>query len=148
MKTTSYLERLTSRLADGVARLPEDMRARQTAYLRAAQNADGGFSGREGGSDLYYTGFALRGLAVLNALTPEVCDRAAGFLRQSLTQQASIVDFFSLLYACFIIEIGGGPSVLAGSPPDWPSRVATTLDTFRAADGGYAKAAGRTTGRT
>src|SRR5260370_542358 len=146
MRTISYLEHLTSRLAEGVARLPEEVRARHAAYLRTAQNADGGFSGREGGSDLYYTGFALRGLAVLNALTPEVCDRAAGFLRQSLTQQASVVDFFSLLYACFLIEIGGGPSVLAGSPSDWPSRVAPTPETVRTPDGRYPKASGATAG--
>ncbi|HZT83005.1 MAG TPA: prenyltransferase/squalene oxidase repeat-containing protein, partial [Gemmataceae bacterium] len=89
----SYLQHLTDRLADGLARLPADFRDRHAAYLRAGQNADGGFSGREGGSDLYYTGFALRGLAVLGALTPDVCERAAGFLRQSLRQEASVVDF-------------------------------------------------------
>jgi geranylgeranyl transferase type-2 subunit beta len=143
-----YLQRLTARLADGLGRLPEEVRARHVAYLLASQNADGGFSGREGGSDLYYTGFALRGLAVLDAWTPEVCQRAAAFLRHSLTQQASVVDFFSLLYACLLIQAGGGPDVLAGSPPDWPDRVAATLETFRTADGGYAKAAGHPSGST
>src|SRR5262245_32219789 len=119
-----YLQRLTARLADGLARLPDDFRNRHAVYLRAGQNADGGFPGREGGSDLYYTAFALRGLAVLGALTPEVCERAANFLRNSLTQQASVVDFFSLLYACLLVQSAGGPDVLAGSPPDWPERVA------------------------
>lgn len=140
MDLESYLMRLTLRLADGVTRLPADVRARHTAYLLGAQNLDGGFSGRQGGSDLYYTGFGLRSLAILDALSPEVCERAAGFLRHSLTQQASVVDFFSLLYACLLIEAGGGPDVLADSPADWPQRVAATLETFRAADGGYAKA--------
>lgn len=148
MKPTRYLERLALRLAEGVARLPEEVRARHTAYLQTAQNADGGFSGREGGSDLYYTGFALRGLAVLNALTPEICDRAAGFLCRSLTQQASIVDFYSLLYACFLVQIGGGPDVLTGSPRDWPKRVADSLERFRTPDGGYAKAVGSASGST
>ena len=62
MEPATYLERLTLRLVDGLARLPAEFRARHAAYLSAAQNADGGFSGREGGSDLYYTSFALRGL--------------------------------------------------------------------------------------
>ena len=44
--------------------------------MAARQNPDGGYSGREGESDLYYTGFALRGLAVLGALTPAICERA------------------------------------------------------------------------
>ncbi|HBI46548.1 MAG TPA: geranyl transferase [Planctomycetales bacterium] len=148
MDPESYLALLASRLADGVARLPEATRVRHAAYLGAAQNADGGFSGREGGSDLYYTGFALRGLSVLDALTPEICEKAAGFLRQSLTQSASVVDFFSLLYACLLVQASGGPDVLANSPEDWPERTAATLETFRAADGGYTKTPGGASGST
>src|SRR5437764_1244842 len=142
-----YLESLTNRLMEGVARLPQETRQRHIGYLRSAQNADGGFSGREGGSDLYYTGFALRGLAVLHALTPETCQRAAVFLRHSLTQHASVVDFFSLLYSCVLVELAG-VQVLADAPTDWPERVASTLETFRTPDGGYAKAAGATSGST
>ena len=67
-----YLTRLTNRLLDGVERLPVEVRERHARYLLEAQNTDGGFSGREGGSDLYYTGFALRSLAVLQALNPEL----------------------------------------------------------------------------
>jgi geranylgeranyl transferase type-2 subunit beta len=145
---TAYLERLTAHLAEGVARLPEAQRRRHLAYLRAAQNPDGGFSGREGDSDLYYTGFALRGLAVLDGLTPEISERAAGFLRQSLTRQASVVDFFSLLYACLLVQASGGPDVLADSPADWPERVAATLETFRTPDGGYNKTPGARSGST
>src|SRR5438270_13114175 len=104
-----YLTRLTTRLLDGVERLPADVRQRHAAYLAAAQNPDGGFSGREGGSDLYYTGFALRGLAVLDALTPEVVERAAAFLGVSLQQSATVVDFYSLLYACLLLQVSGGP---------------------------------------
>src|SRR5215469_8249943 len=129
---TNYLQHLNARLAEGLDRLPEDFRARHAAFLTATQNPDGGFSGREGGSDLYYTGFALRSLAVLDALTPE----------------AGVVDFFSLLYACLLVQATGGPDVLAGSPPDWPDRVAAALETFRTADHGYAKAAGAASGST
>src|SRR5262249_53901198 len=112
------------------------------------QNPDGGFPGREGGSDLYYTGFALRCLAVLDALTPDSLERAAGFLRSALTQQASVVDFFSLLYSCLLVQSGGGPYVRPGAPADWPERAAATLETFRTTDGGYAKNAGARAGST
>ena len=71
-----YLEDLTNRLTAGVARLPAEVRQRHADYLRRAQNADGGFSGREGGSDLYYTGFALRGLALLGALDESAAQQA------------------------------------------------------------------------
>jgi geranylgeranyl transferase type-2 subunit beta len=148
MAAEPYLLRLTVRLADGVARLPAEVRARHAAYLLAAQNADGGFSGREGGSDLYYTGFALRGLAVLDALTPAISERAAHFLRDSLTRQASVVDFFSLLYACLLVQSSGGPDVLGDSPADWPERVAGTLESFRTSDGGYTKSLGGASGST
>src|SRR3954470_5044582 len=130
----NYLQTLTTRLTDGLLRLPQEFRDRHAAYLVARQNPDGGFSGREGPSDLYYTGFALRGLAVLDALTPGVCERAAAFLRGCLTRQTSVVDFFSFLYACLMVQTGG-PDVLADGPADWPDRVAATLETFRTPDG-------------
>jgi geranylgeranyl transferase type-2 subunit beta len=148
MASTPYLARLTARLTEGLQRLPAEVRSRHADHLRLAQNADGGFPDREGGSDLYYTGFGLRGLAVLDALVPEIAERAAGFLRASLTRQASVVDFFSLLYAALVVQSAGGPDVLAASPPDWPQRVAATLETFRTPDGGYAKTPGSPSGST
>jgi geranylgeranyl transferase type-2 subunit beta len=148
MSQPPYLLHLTLRLADGVARLPAEVRRRHPDYLRAAQNADGGFCGRAGGSDLYYTGFALRGLAVLGELTPEVCERTAGFLRASLAQQTSVVDFFSLLYAGLLIRTFGGPDVFAASPADWPDRVAAALESLHTPDGGYGKAPGAVSGST
>lgn len=143
-----YLQNLTTRLADGLARQPASFRDRHVAYLTGCQNTDGGFSGREGGSDLYYTAFGLRGLAVLDALSPEIADKAAGFLTQCLTREASVIDFFSLLYACLLVQAGGGPNVLAVSPADWPERVADLLESFRTRDGGYGKAPGATSGST
>ena len=108
MPAEPYLTRLTTRLLDGIERLPAEVRERHTAYLLGSQNPDGGFSGREGGSDLYYTGFALRSLAVLQALNPATCSKAAGFLRQRMTGSAHVVDFFSLVVSCYLVPLGGG----------------------------------------
>src|SRR5262249_14287347 len=85
---------------------------------------------------------------VLDGLTPEICQRAANHLRESLTSQASVIDFFSLLYAVLLVQMSSGIDVLAGSPADWPERVAATLETFRTPDGGYNKAPGATAGST
>jgi geranylgeranyl transferase type-2 subunit beta len=148
MGHASYLLRLLDRIRDGVAQLPMELRGRQADYLRASQNADGGFSGRENGSDLYYTGFALRGLAVLDALSPDVVERAAGFLLARLRLSADTVDFFSLLYSCLLVNAAGGPDVLADAPPDWPERVAVLLESFRTPDGGYGKSAGAASAST
>src|SRR5262249_43976969 len=135
LRMNQYLNDLNIRLTDGLARLPEAFRGRHARFLRERQNLDGGFSGREGESDLYYTGFALRGLAVLDGLTPEISGRAASYLRGCLSSRASVVDLFSLLYACLLVQASGGPDVLAGSAADWPERVAATLETFRTPDG-------------
>src|SRR3954447_4015041 len=139
MSLEPYLQRLTARLVDGVDLLGPEFRERHARWLVSRQNADGGFSGREGGSDLYYTGFALRSLAVLQALNPEVCNKAAAFLRTKLTGSAGVVDFFSLVVSCYLVPVGGGPDVLADAPPDWRDRVAGTLETFRTPDGGFGK---------
>ncbi|MCI0703321.1 MAG: terpene cyclase/mutase family protein [Planctomycetia bacterium] len=143
-----YLTRLTNRLLDGIERLPAEVRERNTTYLLEAQNADGGFSGREGGSDLYYTGFALRSLAVLQALNSDVCNKAANFLRTKMTGSAGVVDFFSLVVSCYLVPIGRGPDVLADAPTDWRDRVANTLESFRTPDGGYGKTPGAVYGST
>ena len=143
-----YLEHLNTRLAEGAARLPPKLRERHAAYILGKQLPDGGFPGRDEGSDLYYTGFALRSLALLGALTPEICERTAGFLKSCLTKSASVVDFYSFLYSILLVQTGGGPDVLADSPADWPERVAATLAQFRTPDGGYNKNPGAASGST
>ena len=143
-----YLVQLAVQLAEGLGRLPAERRAQHVDYLLASQNPDGGFSGREGDSDLYYTGFGLRGLAVLDALSPDVCDRSAQYLQSCLQSQTSLVDFFSLIYSAFLVQLAGGSDVFAASPPDWSDRIAELLSQYRTADGGYAKALGSPSGST
>lgn len=135
----TYLESLTLRLAAGIDRMDEAMRQRHSAFLKALQNVDGGFSGREGASDLYYTGFALRGLAMLGELDGPPAERAAEFLKGRLTSRAPVVDFLSLLYGAALLESSAGIDVFVASPPAWPDAVAATLESFRRPDGGYAK---------
>jgi geranylgeranyl transferase type-2 subunit beta len=135
----TYLESLTLRLAAGIAALPEATRRRHGDYLLAAQQPDGGFAGREGGSDLYYTGFGLRGLALLGHLYGEPAERAALFLRSRLGGQESIVDFFSLVYGAALLESAAGIDVFAQAGPGWRDNIARLVETFRRPDGGYAK---------
>ncbi len=136
-----YLEDLTLRLAAGIAALPDATRARHSQYLLAAQREDGGFAGREGGSDLYYTGFALRGLALLGELYGPPAERAAALLRSRLGGQESIVDFFSLVYGAALIETAAGIDIFQDAGPAWRDNVASLLESFRRPDGGYAKGA-------
>jgi geranylgeranyl transferase type-2 subunit beta len=135
----SYLEDMTFRLAAAMADLPESLRACHAAYLSTAQQPDGGFAGREGGSDLYYTGFALRGLALLGELYGPVAERAVAFLRQRLVGRESVLDLLSLIYGAFLLENSVGVKVLADAAPAWREAVAETLEALRRDDGGYAR---------
>lgn len=148
MNSEPYLQRLTGRLIDGVDRLPKEFLRLQAGWIKNRQNPDGGFSGREGGSDLYYTGFALRSLAVLQELDEESCVQAARFLRSRASDKANVVDLFSLLVSALLVRLGGGPDIFADSPADWANRAAATLETHRHSDGGYAKSPGGTSGST
>jgi len=124
------------------------MRQRHLRYLNASQNPDGGYSGRAGGSDLYYTGFALRALAVLQGLDGERCTTTGAFLTQRIQQPASAIDLFSFLVSTVLVAIGGGPDVLGNAPENWRERVAETLESHRTSDGGYAKTPGAPAGST
>lgn len=135
-----YLQNLTVKLAEGVGRLPESIRQRHTDYFLAAQRPDGGFGGREGESDLYYTTFAMRGLSILGELYGDVADRIEAFLKPQLSSHQTIVDFFSLFYAANLLKVSAGNDIFEGADPNWPSQVADFLETLRREDGGYAKA--------
>ena len=137
----TYLEQLTIRLASGVALLPEQTRDRHAQFLLAQQQADGGFGGREGGSDLYYTGFALRSLAVLGQLEGTLAQSCADFLSDKLAGQETIIDFLSLVYGAALIDSAAGIDIFADASPDWREKVAAHLEMLRRDDGGYAKGA-------
>lgn len=136
---STYLAELTIRLSSGLGRLPEQVREKHADYLKSAQRDDGGFAGREGDSDLYYTGFALRGLAVLGELYGPVAERSADFLRGRLTGRESIVDFLSLIYGAALLENAAGIDIFSDLQSDWRSSVVSAMEELRRDDGGYAK---------
>src|SRR6478736_6534852 len=137
----TYLEALTLRLAAAIAELPEELRVRHAKYLLVAQRDDGGFVGREGDSDLYYTGFALRSLAMLGELHGSTAERAAAYLRSRLSGHESSAAFLSLVYGASLLDATAGIDVFAGADPNWRDAVAAALEKLRRADGGYAKGA-------
>ncbi len=139
LEKLTYLQRLTLQLTAGAALLPEGLTSRHTSYLLQQQNTDGGWSGREGSSDLYYTGFALRSLAITGALEGEVARRATSFLQSSLSRSQSIVDLISLIYGGQLIEASTDIDPFADFAADWRQRVIRFFETLRRDDGGFAK---------
>lgn len=67
-----YLHELTLRLALGASNIDPKLVKLHQSWLRSQQATDGGFAGREGGCDPYYTAFALRALWVTGALDAEI----------------------------------------------------------------------------
>lgn len=135
----TYLERLTLRLTLGAAQLPEELQRLHSNFVLAQQRSDGGWGGREGGSDLYYSSFALRTLAILGLLEGTVAERAAEFLRSRLSAHESLVDLMSLVYSVKLIEGSCGIDTLASAEQAWSERLAELLKKLRCEDGGFSK---------
>jgi len=135
----SYLFRLADRLSTGLARLEEDRRERHRSFLRTQRLPDGGFRGREGDSDLYYTGFAVRGLAVTGGLSDEDASLTAGFLRKHDPQRMHVIDLLSWLYSALVVQATTAEDLLEGVPADWIERAIAGFEQLRRPDGGYAK---------
>ncbi len=104
-----------------------------------------GFFGRERGSDLYYTAFALRGLAMLDGLDrPNDLQRVADYLIQQAGRVLSIVDVVSWLYSLAMVQAAGaGLSVPIDFTDDRVAdQLSQLLESYRTDDGGYVKSAG------
>ena len=144
----TYLHSLTMRLAAGLEQVPAEVRARHGDFLKAAQQADGGFAGRQGDSDLYYTSFALRSLAILGELYGDVARRAADFLRERLAGRESLIDRMSLVFGAAQIDAAAGIDVFADVGEQWKTSLAQELHALRCPDGGFAKGAGGTASST
>ncbi|MBN2291233.1 MAG: terpene cyclase/mutase family protein [Pirellulales bacterium] len=140
----SYLGDLSIRLAGGATVFADEFRRRHADYLVKTANPDGGYSGRQGGSDAYYTSFTLRGLAMLGGLDSQIAKRIAAYLQRLETEQLSSIDFFSWLLSAELLRIIAGLEVLGGSDlqlvdQDRAQAIKASIDRYRRPDGGYAK---------
>ena len=143
-----YLGRLMVRLTFGAAQLPAELQQRHAEYVLSRQRADGGWAGREGDSDVYYTSFALRTLAILGLLTGELAERSSSFLRIRMERHETIVDLLSLVYSAKLIEAACGLDSFRDIRHDWQIRLAELLSQLRRDDGGYSKSLEGQTGST
>lgn len=93
-----YLDALDAMLHAGVGQISPVILERQVVFVASKQRPDGGFSGRLGGSDLYYTDFALR---VLSLLSPQhdALEHVGDWLMEQQTYPQNAIQCFSLLNA-------------------------------------------------
>ena len=97
MTSSPYLDMLDALLRPGIAGLSARFADSQVRFVAGCQQSDGGFRGRAGGSDAYYTDFALRTLAWL-APAHGALDRAAGYLARQPYPPRDVVECFNLLH--------------------------------------------------
>jgi geranylgeranyl transferase type-2 subunit beta len=137
----SFLLRLTRRLASELRRLDRERAARHVDFILRFRQSDGGFAGREGGSDLYYTSFAVRALALLDALDHDRCQDIATYLKSAAAarREYSLIDLVSWLYSVITVQLIGNLEPLAGDAESFADEVTASLEAFRRPDGGYAK---------
>ena len=128
-----FFLRLHQRIAWGLRDLPVEDRRRHVAFLLSRQQADGGFTGRAGGSDLYYTSFAAQALSLLAALGGEPLRRCAAFVQGC--RPKDIIEQVQHLHAGLLLGVGD-------------ASVAKFLESYRSADGGYGKRVGAAEGST
>lgn len=139
MTGNSYILRLTMRLSLGLSSMDNAKRDLHAQWILSKQQPDGGFPGREGPSDLYYTSFGLRALAILGRLDQPTAEKASAYLKSQLGGQATIVDFYSLLYSVILIQLAGATNPLGSAHLDWENRIVELLATLRTPDGGFAQ---------
>lgn len=127
------------RLTIGAAQLPNEVQQVHADYVLSRQRPDGGWPGREGESDIYYTSFALRSLAILGLLDGALAERCAGFLRGRMRGHETLVDLLSLVYSAKLIEAACGLDPFEATRADWSARLSVLLAKLRRADGGFSK---------
>ncbi|MCA8997909.1 MAG: terpene cyclase/mutase family protein [Planctomycetaceae bacterium] len=136
---TPFLVWLANRLTNGLVFLDEDRRGRHRDFVLAHQTEDGGFRGREGDSDLYYTSFAARSLMMLGALDRKTSVRVGEYLGRHDWRTLNVIDLMNWLATGLAVQLTSGVDILADEPDGWADEIAAKLEGVRTADGGYAK---------
>lgn len=132
----SYLARFTERLLPGMLREQPERRNELRTYFLAALDQNGGFRGRKGNGDLYYSAFVLRGLFLLGMLDDEkLLTRVADFLEvQQRRDDLSPTDILSWTFCASLTLTVQGKELL-------PEQIGSLLhrwERFRRSDGCFA----------
>ena len=132
----SYLAQLTERILPGMLREKPERRDKLRAYYLAALDHNGGFRGRKGIGDLYYSAFAIRGLFLLGVLDDEnLLPCVAEFLEDQFHREdLSPPDLLSWTFCATLVHTVRGTELL-------PEQITTLLnrwERFRCSDGCFA----------
>ncbi|WP_417850858.1 prenyltransferase/squalene oxidase repeat-containing protein [Thalassoglobus sp.] len=148
MSDVPYLIRLGNRLADQLHSLDESRRERHRNFLLSFQMPDGGFRGRDGDSDLYYTSFAVRGLMMLGGMESQTAEGISKFLKEHETSKLNVIDLMNWLATALALQVSSGIDLLAEASAGFSQQIIEQLESVRTEDGGYAKSPEGASGST
>lgn len=148
MNSLPYLFRLADRLSQGLATLESSRKERHRQFIFRFQMNDGGFRGRDGDSDLYYTSFAVRSLMMLGGLNTDEAETIARFLRTHDWEQLNVIDLMNWLATALALQISADIDLISDLSPDFREQVIQVLENVRTQDGGYAKSPEGASGST
>lgn len=141
MSSSAYLDMLDEWLGRGIAGLTERFVEAQIRFVAGCQQADGGFRGRQGDSDLYYTDFALRTLAWL-APGHAAFEEGLRYMARLPSPPGDTLECFHVLNARRLSLRHGEAST------EWmldAPQIAGRLRAASLSEGGFARSAGDTT---
>ncbi|MHB9132473.1 MAG: prenyltransferase/squalene oxidase repeat-containing protein [Armatimonadota bacterium] len=130
-----YLDLLDEMLLTGIEPLSTQFVVRQIQFVSNCQLPGGGFPGRQGNADLYYTDFAARILALLDPRHPALSG-IADYINQLTTFPRDPVECFCLLNSARNLR----KCCITVNPDN--SRLAQTLMCFSLPAEGFARAPG------
>ena len=140
----SYLASLTERILPGLLQDKTGRREELRAYFLTALAQNGGFRGRkvnglEGSGDLYYSGFAIRGLFLLGMLDDKkILPQITGFLEeQQRRDDLSPVDILSWTFCATLVYAVQSKVFL----PEQKAALLRRWESFRRSDGCFAASA-------
>lgn len=138
MSRPPYLVRLHERLLAGLEQLDPERADRHRQFVVSRQLPDGGFPGREGESDLYYTAFAVRTLSLLG-VDDAVWKRIGRYARSCEWRAMGVIDLMNWLSISLALQLANGTDLTADEPTGWRDEMLAKLECMRRDDGGYAK---------
>ena len=112
---SEYLDQLDDRLALGATLLGPRFGRARADFIRTRRMPDGGFAGRRGQSDIYYTDFALRTLALLDP-NDETLRNAAVYVGSLGGRPATVAECFNRLNCARMLTRAGIDVTLDAAP--------------------------------
>lgn len=108
-----------------------------TRFMRSLATPEGGYANRDGRADLYYTPFALDGLAALDALPSDATDPDTAHRTRTWLAGFGDGEPLDFVHRCCLARAWASQPAAAW-PDDRRTTLARRIEANRAADGGYA----------